>query len=252
MTPSVATEQLSREEIDQFHERGFLGPYAVCTPNEMAVIRQYIEKNVLTTDGPNRAAREHSRHLDCRVIYDLCSAPAITNRIAHLLGPDIVLWSSNFWIKNPGGKEIPWHQDINYWPLDPPLNISAWIAIDGVTVENSCVRVIPGSHKKMIPHVSAGEGKWFDEAADPAFVEESRAVDMQLSPGEFFIFSERLLHQSNVNHSNRRRMGLSVRMTVPFVKVYHDQSPPLFAGHRNVMILGSDRIGVNRMAQPPL
>ena len=87
-------------------------------------------------------------------MYDLCADPAITDRVVSLLGPDIVLWSSNFWTKQPGGKEVPWHQDINYWPLDPPLNVTAWLAIDEATVENSCVRIIPGSHKKMLPSQS--------------------------------------------------------------------------------------------------
>ena len=243
--------QLSLEEIDQFHEQGYLGPYVLCTAEKMSIIRDRIENDVLTRQGPNQASREHARHLDSRMMYDLCADPAITDRVASLLGPDIVLWSSNFWTKHPGGKEVPWHQDINYWPLDPPLNVTAWLAIDEVTIENSCVRIIPGSHKKMLPHVRAEEGKWFDEAVDMSYIDESKAIDMELHPGEFFIFSERLLHQSNPNRSTKRRMGLSIRMTTPFVKVYHDQSPPLFPGHKNVMIRGEDRIGVNQLAQAP-
>ena len=244
--------KLSPEEIDLFHEQGYLGPYALCTPAEMGDVRTHIERNVLPKTGPSPGTPERARHLDDRKVFELCSHPAVTERVISLLGPDIVLWSSNFWIKHPGGKEIPWHQDIHYWPLDPPLNVTAWLAIDHATVENSCVRVIPGSHKKAVPHVAAGEGKWFDESADPSFVDDTKAVAMELKPGEFFIFSERLLHQSNVNVSNLRRMGLSIRMTTPFVKVYHDQDPPLFAGHRNVMIRGEDRIGINRLGQPPV
>lgn len=244
--------KLGLEEINNFHDQGYLGPYALCTPEKMAIVRNRIETEVLTKDGPNKANREHARHLDSRMMYDLCADPAITNRVASLLGPDIVLWSSNFWIKHPGGKEIPWHQDINYWPLDPPLNVTAWLAIDAVTVENSCVRIIPGSHKKALPHIRLPEGKWFDEGADISCVDESKAIDMELKPGQFFIFSERLLHQSNPNRSSKRRMGLSIRMTTPFVKVYHDQSPPLFPGHKNIMILGEDRIGVNQMATVPV
>ena len=134
---------------------------------------------------------------------------------------------------------------------DPtPLNITAWLAIDDVTVENSCVRVIPGSHKKALPNVPV-EGKWFTDAVDMALVDESKAVDMVLKPGEFFLFSERLLHQSNVNRSDKRRMGLAFRMTAPFVKVYHDQSPPLFPGHKNVVICGEDRINVNQNISAP-
>lgn len=241
---------LTLEEVHFFHDQGYLGPFARCTPDEMAVIRSRIETEVLTRDGPNPKSREHARHLDSRLMYDLCAHPAITERIAALIGPDIVLWSSNFWIKHPGGKEIPWHQDISYWPIDPPINITAWMAIDEVTRENSCVRIIPGSHKRALPNVKV-EGKWFEDATDMAFVDETKAIEMELKPGEFFIFSERLLHQSNANRSNRRRMGLAIRMTAPFVKVYHDQQPPLFPGHKNIMIRGEDRFGINQVTTPP-
>jgi hypothetical protein len=251
MTVLTSANQLEVTEIDQFHDQGYLGPYALCSPEKMAKIRTRIEEDVLTKDGPKEASPESCRHLDSALIYDLCADPAITDRVSLLLGPDLVLWSSHFWIKQPGGKEIPWHQDINYWPLDPPLNISAWLAIDEVTTENSCVRIIPGSHKKALPHVQVGEGKWFEEGTDMSYVDESKAIDMELKPGEFFIFSERLLHQSNINRSNKRRMGLSIRMTTPFVKIYHDQFPPMFPGHKAVMICGEDRIGMNRIAVRP-
>jgi hypothetical protein len=88
------------------------------------------------------------------------------------------LWSSNFWIKHPGGKEIPWHQDINYWPLDPPLNVTARPAFDEAAVENSRIRIIPGSHKKALPHISFAEGKWFAWGADMSHVDESEATDI--------------------------------------------------------------------------
>jgi chlorinating enzyme len=190
MTSLTSANQLDVTQIDHFHDQGYLGPYALCPPERMAAVRTHIEEDVLTKDGPKIPSRESCRHMDSAMIYDLCADPAITDRVALLLGPDIVLWSSNFWIKYPGGKEIPWHQDINYWPLDPPLNISAWLAIDEVTVENSCVRIIPGSHKKALPHIQVGEDKWFEEGADMSYVDESKAIDMELKPGEFFIFSE--------------------------------------------------------------
>src|SRR5688572_13237955 len=222
---------LSKEEIQQFHQQGYLGPYTAVTPEEMAVIRSKIETEVLTTDGPNKKNRSQCRHLDQRVIYDLCTHPAVLDRMRSLYGDDLVLWASYFFTKEPGGNEIPWHQDMNYWPLEPVVNISSWIAIDEVTVENSCVRIIPGSHKKMVPHRKSTDGMAFGEMADPAFIDASKVVNMELKPGEFFLFNEKLLHHSNKNLSDKRRLGLSMRVTLPFVKITHD-FPPLYKGHR--------------------
>lgn len=237
--------RLGRDEIDHFHREGFLGPYMLCTPREMDDLRAQLEQRGIT-DESYRA--HQSRHLDQRLVYDLCVHPAVIERIACLIGPDLTLWRSNFFNKEPGDKEIPWHQDINYWPIEPALNISAWLAIDAVTAENSCVQVIPGSHRTMVPHIPATKDQKFKEQADPAYIDTSKAVNMELKPGEFFLFTERLLHHSEPNRSNKRRLGLSVRVTMPFVKVESEQ---LFKGHGVILVRGVDHYGFNHMVSPP-
>lgn len=246
---------LSRREVARFHEEGYLGPFTLCTPEEMADARERIERDVLTADGPNPKNRLQCRHLDRRVVYDLVTRPAVLDRMESLFGPDLVLWATYFFLKEPGGKEIPWHQDFFYWPIEPAVNLSAWIAVDPATSENSCVRIIPGSHRRVVPHGKSRDGMAFGDEADPAAVakamESAPVIEMELKPGEFFLFNERLLHQSEPNRSQKRRMGLTMRVTVPFVKVFHGQGP-LFPGHKNMVVRGRDGMGFNDLAQPPL
>ncbi|MCY4466933.1 MAG: phytanoyl-CoA dioxygenase family protein [Chloroflexi bacterium] len=241
---------LTRDEVNFFVANGYLGPYAAMPPQEMASIRREIEDQVLTTDGPNPRSRMQSRHMDQAVIYDLATHPAIIDRIAGLLGPDLIVWATNLWLKEPGGAQIPWHQDINFWPLEPPVNASAWIAIDEVTVENACVQIIPGSHRQSLPHTRAEAGMAFGEMADPKTFEAGAAVNMELKPGEFFLFSERLLHGSSRNASQQRRLGISVRVTLPMVHIFQDASP-LHAGHSAIIARGADVMGFNRYAGRP-
>jgi len=66
-----------------------------------------------------------------------------------------------------------------------------------VDQENGCANLIPGFHRKAIPHITAPLDKGFREIADPSFVDDSNAVAMPLKAGEFFLFNERTLHQSN-------------------------------------------------------
>jgi hypothetical protein len=242
---------LTNQEIAFFHKNGYLGPIAACSPEEMALIRAEIESDVLTTPGPNPKNKLQSRHMDQPVVYDLATCPAILDRMKCLYGQDLILWATYFFVKEPGGKEIPWHQDLNYWPLEPVINISAWIAIDPVTVENSCVRIIPGSHKKVLPHTESPDGMAFQEMADPNSFDASKAINMELKPGEFFLFNEKLLHQSEPNRSQKRRMGMTVRVTVPFVKLEQDVSP-LHPGHKAIVVSGEDRLGFNRLGKPPV
>lgn len=240
---------LTAEQAEQFRRDGFLGPFDLCSAEEMADIRREMEADVLSKGSPHLPSNVHqSRHLDKRIVYDLCAHPAVIRRMAGVYGPDLLLWRSNFFEKEPGAKEIPWHQDMNYWPIEPPVNISAWIAIDEATLETSCVRLIPGSHMAPVPHVRAGKEMAFGEMADPAYVEAERAEPMELRPGQFFLFTERTLHQSEPNRSDQRRLGLAVRVTVPFVRV---ESRRLFPDHYNILVSGEDRAGVNRLGDPP-
>lgn len=242
---------LSREEVRHFHQHGYLGPFTAMPVEEMARIRDRIEAEVLTSQGPNPRNPLQARHLDHRFVHDLIAAPEIVGRLRALIGGDIVVWASYFFNKEPGGKEIPWHQDANFWPIEPPLNISIWMAVDEVTTENSCVQIIPGSHRNVVPHLPSRDGMAFGQEADPALVDVDAAVDMVLRPGEFFVFNERLLHHSHRNGSDKRRMGLSARYTVPFVALLDQDAPPLFPGHACVVVSGQDTFGLNRTASPP-
>ena len=245
-----ATEPtLTAEQCDMFREQGYLGPFRAVSEEQMADVRRHIEDDLLTTDGPGRTPMQ-SRHMDSPVIAGLATRLEILDRMADLYGPDLIMWATNFFNKEPGGLEIPWHQDLGYWPLEPLINISAWIAIDRVTTENSCVRIIPGSHKTVYPMVDAPDGMAFPRMVDMRDVQTDQAIDVELEPGEFFLFNEKLLHQSNVNRSAMRRMGMSVRVTLPMVKIEHDE-PPLHPGHCAMLVRGRDTMGLNRLMPSP-
>jgi ectoine hydroxylase-related dioxygenase (phytanoyl-CoA dioxygenase family) len=191
--------------------------------------------------------RSHNRHLDCPELMALASHPALLARAAAILGPDLLVWRVHIFDKPPGGKEIPWHQDWNYWPLEPAVIVSAWIAVDEATVENSCVQLIPGSHKRMQPHVRSGPEMAFSEMADTTGVDLSTKVDMELRPGQCFLFNERMLHHSEPNRSTKRRMGAAVRLIPPLVRVLTYDGDD----HGVVLVHGEDRLGFNRRAKRP-
>ncbi len=246
--PDLLTITMTPAEIAQFREQGYAGPYAAMPAADMATLRERIDREVMGREGLPGCGDHQSRHLDSRLVYDLCANPQIVERMAAIYGPDLVLWRSNFFKKLPGDQEVPWHQDLNYWPLEPLVNITAWLAIDPATSENACVQFIPGSHKKALPHVQAPPEMAFGEMADPACADTSKAIDMVLEPGQFVLFNEKTLHRSAPNTSTMRRLGLAIRVTVPIVKVDHDQ---LFADHRCILLRGEDRLRLNRMADPP-
>ncbi len=244
--------KLSRPEIDKFHTEGFLGPFQTFSPEEMAGINEKLHRDVFTRPGPNPKQTTHCRHLDTKEVYSMVSHPAIVSRICSILGEDLMIWTSGFFIKEPNGKglETPWHQDINYWPLEPQVNITCWIATEEVTEDNAPLQIIPGSHRHMVPHIKT-EGKAFEEGADPAFVDRSKIRTLTMRPGQFVMFSEKLLHGAPANHSSKRRVALSARYTMPLVRLFPQESPINFPGYSALMLSGRDKFGFNPFGKPP-
>ena len=192
----MATQQVSASvaatlcaaEVERFRRDGYLGPYSLCSPDEMAALRPSIER-VLETDPPVSHNRLHNRHLDSRAVYDLATHPAIIGRMVALYGPDLLLWRTNFFVKNRGSKAIPWHQDFHYWPLEPPVIISAWIAVDPSTRQNGNLQVIPGSHRTIVPHVEATPDMQFKVMADAGYYDPGDLTDLEMQPGAFILFN---------------------------------------------------------------
>jgi ectoine hydroxylase-related dioxygenase (phytanoyl-CoA dioxygenase family) len=209
-------ERLAQAEIAQYRETGYLGPFRAVAEDEMKHVREQLDRQILRRGNPLNGC-----HLYNRLVYETMTGSAILDRIESLLGSDILLWITRFFMKEPGGLEIPWHQDFNNWPMKPPINVSVWLSIDGAGLHNGCVQVIPGSHRGgLLPHIKAGAEMLFEEMADPqALPEMSQAINMEVRPGEFFIFDGLLLHHSNANASAVPRTGLTGRFTIPSVRI---------------------------------
>ena len=96
---------LSTEERNSFGGQGYLGPYNLCSSEKMLNMHSEIEK-VLETAPPDHNHLEHNRHLDSVLINNLATHPAIIKRMASLYGPDLLLWRTNFFIKDQARKRF--------------------------------------------------------------------------------------------------------------------------------------------------
>ena len=86
---------------------------------------------------------------------EFVSGLEIIEEVKQLIGEDIILWGSSlFCKKGKNGKETPWHQDGEYWPIKPLESVTVWLSIDKVTEENGPLQYIPGSHldRKLAEH----------------------------------------------------------------------------------------------------
>jgi len=135
--------------------------------------------------------------------------------VEQLIGPNIILWGSQVFCKPERiGREVPWHQDGQYWPIRPLATCSVWIALDDVDADNGCMRYIPGSHlrERVYTHrVSDRPGLVLNQEVVADEFDARTARDDVLRAGEFSLHDVYLIHGSNPNRSQRRRAGFVVR-----------------------------------------
>ena len=208
-------QTLTPAQLDAFNREGYLKGIRIFETGEIADIRAYFDDllaRTLAAGGDSYSiSTAHLRHAR---VYDLLTHPRIVAYVRDLLGDNVIGWGSHFFCKMPGdGKRVSWHQDASYWPLTPSKVVTVWLAIDDATVENACMRYIPGSH--LLGHLTYtlsenDESNVLNQTVSDA---ESlgKPVDVELAAGEVSIHSDLLLHGSEANQSTRRRCGLTLR-----------------------------------------
>lgn len=206
--------------------------------------------DAIAHDGPTEDAMLH-RHADARAVYELARHPAVTDQLAELLGEDIMLWHSRVFDKPPGAPEVPWHQDMAFWPLEPDTCVSAWISLDGADEENGCMWMIPGSHKTRLPTEKTDAHGRFGIKVQLSDEMRAAAVPIVLAPGDFVVFDRWIVHHSPVNASGRQRQGLAGRYIPASVKVDFDEMSTAWADMGVVNVRGSAETSASRVMAPP-
>lgn len=235
------------EARERFASDGYLPPVRLFSSDEAASIaeRCWSELGVDPATGGESTANLWAWHQRRRWAFDLAAEPRLLDLVEPLVGPDIVLWAMACWYKPARtGKRIPWHQDTSYWPMEPTTTVTAWIALNECTPENGCLRVIPRSHRRVLPLAPvADERSWFGEAAKD--VEAEDAVDLAMHPGEVAIFNEATLHGSEPNTSARPRLGISLRFSPPQVRFLIERWTGDIGRIRTFLVRGEDRERLN-------
>lgn len=256
---------LTPEETAFYEANGYVGPYGIDAPSDVATARRLVDELLEGVSPVYGVKSGRDWHLVSRPIFDVCAHPAILDRLEGLLGPDIVIWRSQLFYKKPGDGETLWHQDysfpgpLNAASIDPPETVTAWIALDPTTIENGCVELVAGSHKEgRIATVSDRDGDGIfgrNYRLDRDVASDDRIAKMLLEPGQFFLFSNLLVHGSGPNMSETTRLGIGVRFAPASVRVYPgmvvDGQGMSLEKYGCVLVRGEDRFRHNTMAPPP-
>lgn len=206
----------------RFERDGFYFPVRVMSRQEASGYRERLEAEERRQGGPLQSNRRHKVHLLFRWANDLVRHPRILDAIEDLIGPDILCWTSNFFIKeamNPAF--VSWHQDATYWGLDRDDVITAWIALSDAPIASGAMKFLPGSHRgQQLPHADTfHEHNLLSRGQEIAVtVDDAKGVFVPLEAGEISLHHVKLVHGSEPNQTGDRRIGLAVRYIPPHVR----------------------------------
>lgn len=292
---------LAPDELEQFHKRGFAGPFKVYEPAEITT--RWRRERIRLMNRENAAYQlkkddceitniaNYDRHLDNDFLADHVCRPEIVDRVSSILGPDVLCWRTEFFPKYPGDEGTDWHQADTFahasgapqivWPNDNDFGgtITAWCAFTEAKVETACLQFIPGTHRTMYYDERKGfhyEPEKFNKTVkqgtrrgffgydyrqlqiDPDWSpDESKAVSIELEPGEVVVFWSTLMHASHphLGKTKNMRLGFASRYVPTSVRVYPDADTLSeydttigLERYGAVLVSGADAYGHNRIA----
>lgn len=213
----------------QYDALGIHWPVTLVSPDEAAgLYERYCD---FQSEAKKCRGREAfiKPHLLSTWLDGIVRHPMILEAVEAAIGPDILLWESDFFVKAAGkGTYVGWHQDSPYWDLSTNKVASVWLALTPSTGDMGPLTVIPGSHRdgqigrlniEGSPHDAYSEGERsakegnlvsFEHNLD-GLIDETKAIEIELEPGQFSIHHVDLVHGGQPNRSGRDRIGFVMR-----------------------------------------
>lgn len=211
------------DDVKAFNENGFVVIPEFLTEPEIAPISDEVDRiisgraNDIPEDSivyepgslPRQVRNVFALHRLNALFGDFVRHPRLVAIIERILGRPLRLYSSQLFAKPAAvGSVVPLHQDMPYWPFAPYELISAWFALDDSTLENGCVRFLPGSHKMgLLKHVPSGIVGNSLKLEDDR-VEGIREFPVEVKRGSCVLHHCLTAHRSESNRSARPRRGL--------------------------------------------
>lgn len=203
----------------------------------------------------------HYPHKVSEIARHALAAPRIVDALTAVIGPNVKAMQSMLFIKSEGKPGQAWHQDEYFIPTRDRSLTAVWIALDNATIENGCLWVLPGSHRRGVLYPARQQNDpRFDcttEAYDFPYRDQD-AVPVQIPAGTAIIFNGYLLHRSLQNsgkHGYRRALAnhyMSAESLLPWQ--HTGDTPFALADYRDiVMVAGEDPYaykGLTDLARP--
>ena len=226
-------DPVAHSEVDFYRENGYIQYRSFFSAEEIAPLRAAIDHAVATRRERIRGAEGGGRHgaayervfnqmLNLWTDYPAAKAvtfnPRLSDTARRLSGSGHVrLYHDHAMVKPAGqvSRATNWHQDAPYWPMDPVGSLSAWVAVDDVTMENGCLQFVPGSHNfgKLAsvnpPHLEV-EGESIRDRLKAMGHPVPDPAAMEMGAGGVTFHHGCTFHYAGPNRSDRPRRAFAI------------------------------------------
>ena len=189
----------------------------------------------------------HFPHKISAPMRDLARHPAVVDALVEIIGPNVKHVQSMLFIKAPGKAGQAWHQDESHIPTRDRSLTAVWLALDDATVDNGCLWVVPGSHRRgmLYPTRDRPDARFDGTPEAHGFPHRAdEAVPVELPTGAALIFDGYLLHRSLPNRSTHPRRALvnhymSAESLLPWFPP-RDGEPMGTLDHRDILLVAGE------------
>jgi ectoine hydroxylase-related dioxygenase (phytanoyl-CoA dioxygenase family) len=218
---------LTQEQKAFYKENGYLVVEGVLSQAELKLLHETIDElvekaqslgvpnNLCDFEPVSEGSRKIVRRIfnpfeQARCFEELASHKVILDAVEDLIGPNIQIHHSKLNMKPArAGSPVKWHQDLPFFPHTNTDLVACLIHLNDSTLENGCLRVIPGSHKLGPLDHRSKDGTFIGMVTDDLKkVDMNKAVNLPLKAGGMVLLHCLTLHSSAPNTSEAGRRVL--------------------------------------------
>ncbi len=215
---AVLRNALTAEEVAEVNDealrlcRGDLGDIGLDEDDARATGAGAAPASLTDVEVLRRYLCIHYPHKVSDLIRSTIDHPRLVPALTRAIGPNVKSMQTMLFIKSEGKPGQAWHQDEHFIPTRDRSLAAAWIALDDATVENGCLWVLPGSHRRGVIYPDRDQDDPRFDCTSEAFgfpYDEQDAVPVEVPAGAALIFNGYLLHRSLENsgrHGYRRAL----------------------------------------------
>jgi non-haem Fe2+, alpha-ketoglutarate-dependent halogenase len=205
---------LSSNQLKQYEDDGFVSPINIFSKQKVKEIRNEIE--LIEKEMPEELEKSgrYNAHLISPLLDEVTHNPKVLDSVQSLIGDNILVCGTTLFIKNPKEKGfVSYHQDAKYIGLEPYNWVTAWVAITDSNEHNGCMRMWSGSHKENLKDHDQkfNEGNLLTRGQTVRGVPKKKTTPLILSAGQMSLHHPTVVHGSELNKSNDRRIGFVIQ-----------------------------------------